>query len=100
MRLSAKSIPSNTGGRSLNSGTVWPGTNSARSIRISIVDGATCTVTPRWWQMSTSSTARSCGKSGSAMITSWTRSPSSTSGSWSSSPSERSPLCGRGVSEM
>ena len=64
-------MPSNTGGRSVNSGTVWPGTNSARSIRISIVDGATWTVTPRWWQTSTSSTARSCGKSGSAMITSW-----------------------------
>ena len=58
----------------MNSGTVWPGTNSARSIRISIVDGATCTVTPRWWQRSTSSTARSCGNSGSAMITSWIRS--------------------------
>ena len=34
-------MPSNTGGRSVNSGTVWPGTNSARLIRISIVDGAT-----------------------------------------------------------
>ena len=67
-------MPSNTGGRSVNSGTVWPGTNSARSNRISIVDGATWTVTPRRWQRSTSSTARSCGKSGSAMITSCTRS--------------------------
>ena len=38
-------------------------------------------LTPRWWQRSTSSTAFSCGKSGSAMITSWTRSPSSTWGS-------------------
>ena len=46
VRLIAKSMPSNTGGRSVNSGTVWPGTNSARSIRISIVVGATCTVTP------------------------------------------------------
>ena len=73
VRLTKKSMPSKTGGRSSNSGTDAPGTNSARWTRISIVDGATRTVTPRWWQVSTSSTARSCGKSGSAMITSWTR---------------------------
>ncbi len=72
-RLTTKSKPSKTGGRSSNSGTDAPGTNSARLTRISIVEGATRTVTPRWWQVSTSSTARSSGKSGSAMITSWTR---------------------------
>ena len=92
-------MPSNTGGRSVNSGTVCPGTNSARLMRISIVDGATLTVTPRWWHWSTSSTACSCGKSGSAMITSWTRSRARISGSSSSWPSERRPLSGRGVSE-
>ena len=48
VRLAANWIPSNTGGRSVNSGTDSPGLNSARSIRISIVDGATWTVTPRW----------------------------------------------------
>ena len=36
-----------------------PGTNSARWIRISIVEGARRTRTPRWWQRSTSSTASS-----------------------------------------
>src|SRR3954471_22540906 len=40
VRLTAKSMPSNTGGRSSKSGTAWPGTNSARWTRISIVDGA------------------------------------------------------------
>ena len=93
-------MPSKTGGRSSNSGTDWPGTNSARWMRISIVDGATRTVTPRWWHWSTSSTARSCGKSGSAMMTSWTRSLASTAGMSSIVPSDRSPLSGRGVSEM
>jgi hypothetical protein len=73
VRLMKKSMPSNTGGRSSNSGTDAPGTNSARWTRISIVEGAIRTVTPRWWQVSTSSTARSCGKSGSAMMTSWIR---------------------------
>ncbi len=48
VRLAAYWIPSKTGGRSVNSGTDSPGTNSARSNRISIVDGATWTVTPRW----------------------------------------------------
>ena len=57
MRLIAKSTPSKTGGLSSNSGSAWPGTNSTRSIRISIVDGATRTRTPCWWQRSTSSTA-------------------------------------------
>ena len=74
VRLIAKSMPSKTGGRSVNSGSVWPGTNSARCDRIPIVDGATWTVDAALvadW--STSSTACSCGKSGSAMITSWTR---------------------------
>jgi hypothetical protein len=47
VRLSAKSIPSNTGGRSGTAAPTRPGTNSARWIRISIVDGATRTVTPR-----------------------------------------------------
>ena len=47
VRLSTKSKPSKTGGRSSNSGTVAPGTNSARCTRISIVDGAIRTVTPR-----------------------------------------------------
>ena len=70
MRLSAKSTPSNTGGFSSNSGSAWPGTNSTRSIRISIVDGATRTRTPCWWQRSTSSTASSWGKSASAISTS------------------------------
>ncbi len=56
----------------MNSGTDSPGTNSARSMRISIVDGATWTVTPCWWHRSTRSSARSCGNSGSAMMTSWT----------------------------
>ena len=47
MRLSTKSTPSKTGGRSSNSGTDWPGTNSARWTRISVVDGAIRTRTPR-----------------------------------------------------
>ena len=64
VRLSAKSTPSKTGGLSSNSGSAWPGTNSTRSIRISIVDGATRTRTPCWWQRSTSSTASSCGEVG------------------------------------
>ena len=34
-------MPSKTGGPSSNRGTDWPGTNSARWIRISIVEGAT-----------------------------------------------------------
>ena len=42
-----------------------------------MVEGATRTVTPRSWHCSTRSTAISCGKSGSAMITSWTRACSS-----------------------
>ena len=58
------------------------------------------TVTPRWWHWSTSSTAWSCGKSGSAMMTSCTRWLSSTAARSSIRPSERSPLSGRGVSEM
>ena len=37
-----------TGERSSNSGTASPGTKSARWTRISIVDGAIRTVTPRW----------------------------------------------------
>ncbi len=78
VRFSAKSTPSNAGGPSSNSGTDWPGTNSARWIRISIVDGARRTRTPRWWHWSTSSTASTCGKSGSAMITSSIRSEPST----------------------
>ena len=47
LRLTMNWIPSNTGGRSVNSGTDSPGENSARSNRISIVVGATCTVIPR-----------------------------------------------------
>ncbi len=47
VRLMKKSMPSNTGGRSSNSGTEAPGTNSARWTRISIVEGAIRTVTPR-----------------------------------------------------
>ena len=66
----AKSTPSNTGGLSSKSGSAWPGTNSTRSMRISIVDGATRTRTPWRWQRSTSSTASSCGKSASAISTS------------------------------
>ena len=58
------------------------------------------TVTPRWWHWSTSSTAWLCGKSGSAMMTSWTRWLSSTAARSSIRPSERRPLSGRGVSEM
>ena len=46
VRLTAKSIPSKTGGFSSKSGSACPGTNSTRSIRISIVDGATRTRTP------------------------------------------------------
>ena len=70
MRLITKSRPSNTGGLSSNSGSARPGTNSTRSIRISIVDGATRTRTPLRWQRSTRSTASSSGKSGSAISTS------------------------------
>ena len=47
VRLTKKSMPSKTGGRSSNSGTEAPGTNSARWTRISIVEGAIRTVTPR-----------------------------------------------------
>ena len=57
VRLSAKSTPSNTGGPSSNRGTDCPGTNSARWIRISIVDGASRTRTPCRLHWSTSSTA-------------------------------------------
>ena len=46
VRFSAKSIPSKTGGLSSNSGTDSPGTNSARWINISIVEGAIRTRTP------------------------------------------------------
>ena len=94
-------MPSNTGGRSVNSGTVWPGTNSARSIRISIVDGATCTVTPRWWQHSTSSTALLLGEVGVGddhLLDALGVEHLGQVGR--ASPSERSPFCGRGVSEM
>ncbi len=97
VRLINQSAPSNTGGFSSNSGSVWPGTNSTRSIRISIVDGATRTRTPWRWQRSTSSTASLCGKSGSAIRTSsiepkyWS--------SWSSGPRSFSPFAGSGVSE-
>ncbi len=70
MRLTKKSKPSKTGGLSSNSGTASPGTNSARCTSSSIVDGAIRTRTPAPWAMSTSTTARSCGKSGSAMMTS------------------------------
>ena len=48
LRLTANSTPSSIGGLSSNRGSVWPGTNSARSMRISIVEGATRTLTP-WW---------------------------------------------------
>ena len=64
LRLIAKSTPSKTGGLSSNSGSAWPGTNSTRSIRISIVDGATRTRTPWRWQRSTSSTASVLGEVG------------------------------------
>ena len=70
VRLMAKSTPSKTGGFSSNSGSACPGTYSTRSIRISIVDGATRTRTPWRWQRSTSSTASSSGKSASAINTS------------------------------
>ena len=70
MRLIAKSTPSKTGGLSSNRGSAWPGTNSTRSIRISIVDGATRTRTPCWWHWSTSSTASLWGKSASVISTS------------------------------
>ena len=70
LRFTTKSMPSKTGGLSSNSGSDWPGTNSTRSIRISIVDGATRTRTPWLWQRSTSSNAWSCGKAGSAIRTS------------------------------
>jgi hypothetical protein len=40
-RLTVKSMPSNTGGLRVNSGTAIPGRNSARWSRISIVVGAT-----------------------------------------------------------
>ncbi len=93
VRLSAKSMPSNTGGPSSNSGTDWPGTNSARWIRISIVDGARRTRTPRRWHWSTSSTASSCGKSGSAMITSSMR-PSPSTRSRSAERAERAQAVG------
>ena len=79
VRLIAKSMPSKTGGLSSNSGSAWPGTNSTRSIRISIVEGATRTRTPCRWQRSTSSTASAWGKSGSAIST------SSTASKWRSS---------------
>ena len=72
VRLTTKSRPSKTGGLSSNRGSDWPGTNSIRSIRISIVEGATRTLTPCSWQRSTSSTASSCGNSGSAIRTSST----------------------------
>ena len=39
-------MPSKTGGRSSNSGTDWPGTNSAWWIRTSVVEGAMRTRTP------------------------------------------------------
>ena len=94
VRLSAKSTPSKTGGPSSNSGTDWPGTNSARWIRISIVEGARRTRTPRWWHWSTSSTASSCGKSGSAMMTSSMRSVASTLSRSPSEPSGAAPLPG------
>ena len=100
VRLTAKSIPSKTGGLSSKSGTDWPGTNSARWIRISIVDGAIRTTTPRWWQVSTSSTACCWGKAGSAMMTSSALCSETMSPICSSGPSERRPLSGRGVSEM
>ena len=74
VRLTTKSMPSKTGGLSSNRGSDWPGTNSIRSIRISIVEGATRTFTPCSWQRSTSSTASSCGNSGSAISTSSTAS--------------------------
>src|SRR5690348_17461346 len=48
--------------------TLFRSTNSARWTRISIVDGAIRTRTPRWWASSTSSTASRWGKSGSAMM--------------------------------
>ena len=99
VRFSAKSIPSNTGEPSSNRGTDCPGTNSARWIRISIVDGASFTLIPRWWHWSTSSTASSWGKSGSAMISSSMRSLLSTSSRSSSEPSERRPFAGSGVGE-
>ncbi len=95
VRFSAKSMPSNTGGPSSNSGTDCPGTNSARWIRISIVEGARRTRTPRRWHWSTSSTASSWGNSGSAMITSSMRSPLSTASRFASEPSERRPLAGK-----
>ena len=98
-RFSAKSMPSKTGGLSSNSGTDCPGTNSARWTRISIVDGATRTRTPRWWQTSTSSTASCWGNAGSAMMTSSMRCSATTSSMRSSVPSERTPLSGRGVSD-
>ena len=99
VRLSAKSIPSKAGGPSSNSGTDWPGTNSARWIRISIVDGARRTRMPRRWHWSTSSTAASWGKSGSAMMTSSMRAEPITDSRSSSVPSERRPLSGSGVGE-
>ena len=96
-RLTTKSMPSNTGGLSSKSGSDWPGTNSIRSIRISIVDGATRTRMPFWWQRSTSSTACSCGNSGSVIST------SSMASKWrssvSSEPKSRSPSLFRGVSD-
>ena len=99
VRLSAKSTPSKAGGPSSKSGTDWPGTNSARWIRISIVEGARRTRMPRRWHWSTSSTAASWGKSASAMITSSTGSEPSTASRFSSGPSERRPSAASGVGE-
>ena len=73
--------------------------NSARWTRISIVDGATRTRTPRRWHASTSSTACCWGNAGSAMMTSSTRCSSTTRSIWSSVPSEGTPLSGRGCSD-
>ena len=46
-RFVAQSAPAKIGGRSSNSGMPWPGTYSPRSIRSSVVRGATRTLTPR-----------------------------------------------------
>ena len=83
---------------SSNSGTDWPGhelgavdrgspSSTARSARARRAGGSGRRARP----------PRSCGKSGSAMMTSSTRCASSTLGRSSSGPSERRPLSGRGV---
>ena len=85
----------------MNSGTDSPATNSARSIRISIVEGATSDRDPALVAAVDEvqrTLLREVGVGDDHLLD--PLGVAITSVSWSSEPSERSPFSGRGVSEM